>query len=106
MNNLKFKEGFLDNIPSNNEKVDNDKGWMNIISSVQAQTNALSSKKDEKANTFKDDQINENVLNPNYYLKNAVESNLLNLNLKQCKNCHKPFKLQDYNEHRDFVKIQ
>lgn len=102
MNNLKFKQAFLDDIPSNNEKVDNDKGWMNIISSVQAQANALSSNRDEKANSYKDDPISQNVLNPNYYFKNAVESNLINLNLKQCKNCHKPFKLQDYNEHRDF----
>ncbi|SGZ40444.1 uncharacterized protein HGUI_02644 [Hanseniaspora guilliermondii] len=102
MDSLKIKESFLKNISSTNETVDNDKGWMNIISSVQSQTNALSSKNNEQSNTYRDDHIRQNVLNHNYYLKNAVESNLLKLNLKQCKNCHKPFKLHDYNEHKEF----
>ena len=102
MNKLKFKDDFLLKKSINSNSIDNDKGWMNIISSVQNQSNISSTKKSTGADSYGDELIKENVLNHDFYMKNSIQSNLLNLNLKQCKNCHKPFKLQDYKEHREF----
>lgn len=102
MNKLKFKEDFLAKVPQKDNSIDHEKGWMNIITSVQNQSNAGSTKKSTGADSYGDELIKQNVLNHDYYMQNSTQSNLLNLNLKQCKNCHKPFKLQDYNEHREF----
>ena len=75
---------------------------MNIITSVQNQSNVGSTKKSTGTDSYGDELIRQNVLNHDHYMQNSTQSNLLNLNLKQCKNCHKPFKSQDYSEHREF----
>ena len=105
MNTLKIKKEFIANIDSNgvDAQINNNNGWMNIIKKVQDTNNGNNSNKNTfNNNNHIDETLQQNALNANYYVQNAIQSNITSMNIKQCKNCHKPFKLQDYKEHIEF----
>ncbi|XBW34808.1 hypothetical protein QEN19_000374 [Hanseniaspora menglaensis] len=104
MNNLKLQKDFKAQVDSSPllAESNNSNGWMNIIKKVQdLNTGNLGDKKSPSID-HSSNFLSENTLNPSFHMKNAIQANITNMNLKQCKNCHKPFKLQDYKEHLEF----
>lgn len=104
MNDLKIKLDFVPkDVADETEKdLDTNNGWMNIIKKVQNSNAANLSNKRTFNNTHSDETLQKHTLNSEFYMKDAIQSNISSMNLKQCKNCHKPFKLHDYKEHSEF----